>query len=80
MKLPRNLLGADLAQALSRLGYQITRQRGSHVRLTTARNGEHHVSVPTHDPLKVGTLAGILNDVAAHFELERDTLLAELFT
>ena len=35
MKLPRNLNGADLQKALRRLGYEATRQRGSHVRITT---------------------------------------------
>ena len=39
MKLPRDLSGADLENALRRLGYQATRQRGSHVRVTTQANG-----------------------------------------
>jgi predicted RNA binding protein YcfA (HicA-like mRNA interferase family) len=30
MKLPRNLSGEDLAKALERLGYQVTRQTGFH--------------------------------------------------
>ena len=42
MKLPRNLNGVDLQKALRRLGYEATRQRGSHVRITTQVNGEHH--------------------------------------
>jgi predicted RNA binding protein YcfA (HicA-like mRNA interferase family) len=79
MKLPRNLSGDDLIKALSRLGYQPTRQRGSHVRLTTDQNGRHDVTVPRNDPLRVGTLAAILRDVAAHFEITRDELLERLF-
>jgi hypothetical protein len=39
----------------------------------------HHLTVPAHDPLKVGTLAAILGDVAAHLEIERDELLRRLF-
>ena len=39
MKLPRDLSGADLESALRCLGYQATRQRGSHVRVTTQANG-----------------------------------------
>ena len=35
MRLPRDLSGSDLAQSLSKLGYLITRQTGSHLRLTT---------------------------------------------
>lgn len=75
MRLPRDLSGADLAQALRKLGYVVTRQKGSHMRLTTQQNGEHHISVPAHDPLRVGLLAGILDDVAAHFQISRDDLL-----
>jgi len=71
--------GEELARALGRLGYAATRQTGSHVRLTTARGGEHHVTVPRHDPLKPGTLRAILNEVGAHHGLERDGLLRLLF-
>ena len=44
MRLPRELSGAQLIKGLRRLGYTPTRQTGSHVRLTTQRNGEHHIS------------------------------------
>jgi len=74
MKLPRNLSGSDLAQAMKKLGYTITRQTGSHMRLTTQQQGEHHVTIPCHDPLRVGTLAAILAEVAAHFGLSREDL------
>ena len=79
MRLPRDLSGEDLAQALPVLGYTVTRQTGSHMRLTTLERGEHHVTIPKRDPLRVGTLAGILADVAEHFELTREELLAKLF-
>jgi predicted RNA binding protein YcfA (HicA-like mRNA interferase family) len=69
MKLPRDVSGVDLAKRLGRLGYAITRQTGNHLRLTTSERNQHHVTIPNHDPLKVGTLAGILNDVAAHLTL-----------
>jgi predicted RNA binding protein YcfA (HicA-like mRNA interferase family) len=79
MKLPRDLSGDDLAKALRKLGYQVTRQTGSHLRLTTQQNGEHHVTVPRHNPMRVGTLGGILSDVANHFQITRDELLQRLF-
>ena len=79
MKLPRDVSGDDLIKALATLGYQQTRQRGSHVRLTTTEHGQHHVTIPRHDPLRVGTLSGILNAIAEHFELTRDELLDRLF-
>jgi hypothetical protein len=64
MRLPRDLSGRELPQALAKLDYEITRQSSSHIRLTTHRNGEHHVTNPDHGSLRVGTLAGILGDVA----------------
>ena len=79
MRLPRDLSGEDLAKALRAFGYQVTRQTGSHFRLTTSERGEHHVTIPRHQPLRVGTLAAILADVADHFELSREELVARLF-
>jgi len=80
MKLPRDVSGASLAQALGRLGYQITRQTGSHLRLTTTRPSEHHLTIPNHDPIRVGTLAAILRDLAEFHGLDRDDLVARLFS
>ena len=79
MKLPRDLSGTDLVKALARVGYRVTRQTGSHVRLTTDTPSQHHVTVPAHDFLKIGTLAGILSDVAAHLKISRDELQRKLF-
>ena len=79
MKLPRDLSGRDLARRLERLGYVITRQTGSHLRLTTQRGGEHHVTIPAHEALRVGTLAAVLDMVAGHIGIERTALVEELF-
>ena len=79
MKIPRDLSGGALAKALSKVGYHVTRQSGSHIRLTTQSPTQHHVTVPAHDPLKVGTLSGILGDVAAHLKVTREELLQRLF-
>lgn len=79
MRLPRDLTGRRLAASLARLGYTITRQTGSHIRLTTERAGEHHITIPDHSPLRVGTLAAILADIADHHGLTRDELGELLF-
>jgi len=79
MRLPRDLGGEELARLLGRYGYYITRRTGSHMRLTTLRDGEHHVTVPAHKPLRVGTLSAILKDVADHLGIEREALLRSLF-
>jgi len=78
MKLPRDLSGPELAKSLGALGYELTRQTGRHLRLTTQQQGEHHVTVPNHSPLKIGTLSGILNDVSQHFGISREELLCRL--
>lgn len=70
--------GLQLVKILAELGYQVTRQTGSHIRLTTSQNGVHHITIPAHNPLKTGTLSAILNDVAQHFDLSRDELLNRL--
>jgi predicted RNA binding protein YcfA (HicA-like mRNA interferase family) len=80
MKLPRDITGNDLAKALRELGYQVTRQTGSHIRLSTSENGEHHITIPAHNPLRIGTLAAILSDVEAHHKLTREQLLNRLFS
>jgi predicted RNA binding protein YcfA (HicA-like mRNA interferase family) len=79
MRVPRDLSGAELIRRLEKLGYAATRQSGSHIRLTTRENGEHHVTVPSHDPLRVGTLSAILAAVATHHDIDRDQLLKRLF-
>ena len=80
MRLPRDLSGEELAQLLRLYRYEITRQTGSHLRLTSKFKGaEHHVTIPAHMSLKVGTLSAILADVAAYLEVDRDTLAEALF-
>ena len=78
MKLPRDLSGADLAKALRTLDYTRVRQDGSHIRLTTERGGQHHVTVPNHSPIKLGTLAGSLKAVAAHHRLTIEGLRGKI--
>jgi predicted RNA binding protein YcfA (HicA-like mRNA interferase family) len=78
MKLPRDVSGEQLAKALRIFGYTVTRQSGSHLRLTTTKGGEHHVTVPRHDPLRLGTFAAILDDVASHLGMSREELLGRI--
>ncbi len=78
MKLPRDLNGLELARHLRTYGYELTRTSGDHIRLTTQRNGEHHLTVPRHAVLKPGTLQGILKDVAGHLGITQEDELCEL--
>ena len=80
MKLPRDISGNQLIKNLKPLGYIVTRQTGSHIRLSTEQNGQHHITIPKHDPLKIGTLAAILADIAIHFNLSKSELTELIFS
>ncbi len=80
MRLPRDLTGRELATLLRRhLDYEVVRQTGSHLRLTTTKGGMHRVTIPAGGPLRVGTLAAILSDVADHLGASRAQLEERLF-
>jgi predicted RNA binding protein YcfA (HicA-like mRNA interferase family) len=80
MKLPRDFGGEELALILQSYGYQVSRQTGNHIRLTTTINGiEYHTTIPKHMPLKVGTLNSIINDIAAQLGKNKKSLIEELF-
>jgi len=79
MKLPRDVDAALLIKALHKLGYEPTRQTGSHIRLCTQQNGEHHLTIPNHDPLKIGTLNAIITEVAQHLGISKQEVIERLF-
>ncbi len=80
MKLPRDLSGHELIRLLRRYGYEPTRQVGSHIRLRSGLRGHsHHITIPDHDNLRLGTLSAILSDVAEYLKIERSKLEIELF-
>lgn len=79
MNLPRDISGDALAKALERLGYRLTRQTGSHMRLTTEQGGQHHVTIPRHNSLRIGTLVSVLNQVAEHLQVPRAQVRDRLF-
>ena len=71
MKPPRDVPGAEALQALERLGFSITRQVGSHVRMA---RGNRRVTVPMHHDLVVGTLQSILRQAGISVEEFVDAL------
>ena len=78
MKLPRDVNGIQLEKALREFGYTATRQKGSHMRVTTQQGGEHHEVIPDHNPIKVGTLSSILKSIAAHHKITIEELVKKL--
>ena len=78
MKIPRDCNGPELVRALRKFGYELVRQTGSHMACTTQRGGEHHVTIPNHRPIKVGTLQDVLKSTAAHHRITVEQLIREL--
>jgi predicted RNA binding protein YcfA (HicA-like mRNA interferase family) len=76
VKTPRDIDARELIKILEKLGYIVTRQKGSHIRLTkTIATGEYHLTVPNHSPIKIGTMNNILNDVSSALEISKEELL-----
>ncbi len=79
-KTPRNVSGIYLCKVLGKYGYTIIRQTGSHIRLKSDFMGyEHSITIPAHNPIKIGTLNNILNAVAEYLKMRREKLIDSLF-
>jgi predicted RNA binding protein YcfA (HicA-like mRNA interferase family) len=79
-KIPRDISGNTLVKLLNKAyGYVQTRQTGSHIRMTSQLNGEHHITIPNHDPIKLGTMSAILFDIAVHQNKTKEQVIIDLF-
>lgn len=79
MRLPRDVSGSDLAKGLRRYGYEVVRQTGSHMRLVARLpSGEHHVTIPAHADLRVGTMRSVLGSVAPRVAVDVEPLIDSL--
>jgi predicted RNA binding protein YcfA (HicA-like mRNA interferase family) len=65
VKLPRDISGSDTVKALRRLGFEVSRQEGSHIRMS---KGALHVTIPNHKTIAVGTLKNILRQAGVSVE------------
>ena len=71
--------GDKLIKLLTKLGYEVLRQRGSHVTLRkTTEGGEHTITIPRHPDLAKGTLSDILAKIAMWNNISREDLLEQL--
>ncbi len=79
MKIPRNLSGEELKRKLLKIGYNLDRQKGSHIRLTKKYiDGEHHLTIPNHNPIKIGTLNNIISDLAYRMKTSKEEVLNQI--
>lgn len=79
MKMPRDMMGSEFATLLKRYGYEAVRQKGSHIRMTTQTPKEHHLTIPNHNPLKIGTLSNILAEIATQRGVSKEDVMRDLF-
>jgi len=77
-KLPQ-VSGSKLVGLLQSLGYEVIRQRGSHVRLRKATSlGEHTITVPAHKGIAKGTLNDIFNKISLWNNIPKENLVNRL--
>lgn len=79
MKIPRDISGRELCKLLIVFGYHPTRQTGSHIRLATLFPKEHHITIPYHDSIRIGTLSAILGDISEHLGISKEELVAKIW-
>lgn len=79
MKIPRDLSAQKLIKLLAEFEYLETRQVGSHIRLTRTADKEYHITIPNHNPIKIGTLNNILNEVSQQLSITKKELTEILF-
>ena len=79
MRIPKDINGSELIDALTKLGYSKRKQVGSHIKLTSMHKGEHHITIPNHSPIKIGTLNNMLKDIAGHYEISKENLIRKIF-
>ena len=79
MKLPRDLSGRELIKTLCRnWDYVVSHQKGSHVILETTKPQSGHITIPNHNPVRIGTLNGILREVASQKGVSKENVLETL--
>jgi predicted RNA binding protein YcfA (HicA-like mRNA interferase family) len=71
--------GKKLIKILTKLGYEIIRQKGSHIRLRKiTKIGEHKITIPNHPELATGTLNDILSKVGLWNSVSKEDLISQL--
>ncbi len=79
-KIPRDISGREMAKLIKIYGYNIVKEKGSHIRLLSKCKGsEHKITIPDHKQIKIGTLNNILNDIGSYLKLSKEQLIHELF-
>ena len=71
--------GQKLIKLLKSIGYEIVRQRGSHIRLEKQTLvGTHKITIPNHKVIAKGTLNDIITKVSLWNQIPKSELLKML--
>ena len=62
MSKPPRISGREVVKAMSKLGYQFDRQKGSHIILRQAAAPHRRLTVPDHREMAAGTLRSIIRE------------------
>ena len=72
-ELPR-ISGREVVKALTKIGYEQDRQRGSHIILRQTASPHRRVTVPDHKEIAKGTLRAIIRGIGLTVEEFKDLL------
>ena len=76
-RIPRDCGAKQLVGLLRKYGYEVARQTGSHMRLYSGTY-DHSITIPSHNPIKIGTLSAILAEVSATIGIDKARLTEQL--
>jgi predicted RNA binding protein YcfA (HicA-like mRNA interferase family) len=79
MKLPRNVSDNELIKFLQKIGDFISRQKGNLQLSCNLPSGEHLITIPNQDPIKMGTLSSILSDISQAHKISKQELINKIF-
>ena len=72
-ELPR-ISGREVVKALTKIGYEQDRQRGSHIILRQTASPHRRVTVPDHKEIAKGTLRAIIREIGLTVDEFKDLL------
>ncbi|MBU2507108.1 MAG: type II toxin-antitoxin system HicA family toxin [Bacteroidetes bacterium] len=79
MRIPRDISADDLIKVLKKYGFEVTRQKGSHIRLSKiTEEGSFSITIPNHSPIKIGTLNNILHQLSRILNIPKEELIEAL--
>ena len=71
--------GKNLVKVLSKYGYEVVRQSGSHIRMSiTTKTIVGNITIPNHDSIRLGTLMSIISEVSDHLNIAKEDIISKL--